>query len=394
MEPGGSSNAKGERGVMLAVNGKEVVIEPRMDTEALAALEEMFSQANKHDSEGMISHATDTLSKDSKQRVKLVLRELMLRTPDLKSKTNRGLIRRVQSARKRGEAEAVAMTSQQLQQVCSDLKDCEEYEDMKSCFLSLESSLGATQKAAEELLRSGTRPEEIPLQSLLTMFGLVGIPVNHEVQNYTDPMNIGINEGLKDVTPSSSCHLSQNSLWYLSGSPQNETLVRHTGFQSKVTAVVPIKSWNHPAVWKAFHKTTNLGKFMVSAQLRGTDTPLPNDRGAFTAASLLKTIQLWPNPNQSEATLMADLLDTIQYENHNRANVKDFIDFPDVHIINNMPSALAPVARLLESKELLSYAGSEESAPLWRAIFSNSIFWKVKRAVATRAKDRARTEYN
>ena len=78
MEPGATSSANGKKSVMLAVNGKEVAIEPRMDTEALAALEDMFSQADKHDSEGMISHATDALSKDSKQRVKLVLRELTL----------------------------------------------------------------------------------------------------------------------------------------------------------------------------------------------------------------------------------------------------------------------------------------------------------------------------
>ena len=78
---------------------------------------------------------------------------------------------------------------------------------------------------------------------------------------------------------------------------------------------------------------------------------------------------------------MADLLDTIQFDNHNHAFVKEFMYFPDVHIINNMASALGPVARLIESKELLSYAGSEESATLCRAIFSNSIFWKVKRAV-------------
>ena len=140
------------------------------------------------------------------------------------------------------EARVVSMTSQPLKKVCSEFKNCKEEKEMKGFFLSLESSLGAAQKAAEELLQSGTLPKDIPLQSLLTIFGLVGNHVNHELQNYRDPMNIGINEGLMDFTPSISCNLSQNSLWYFSGSPQNESLVRHTRFQSKVTAVVLIKS--------------------------------------------------------------------------------------------------------------------------------------------------------
>ena len=46
-----------------------------------------------------------------------------------------------------------------------------------------------------------------------------------------------------------------------------------------------------------------------------------------------------------------------------------------------MPSALAPLAKMMEDEEVFRFAGSKESQSLWRAIFSNAVFWKVKRAI-------------
>jgi hypothetical protein len=338
--------------------------------------------------QSMISDVEDNISKSSKERVKLVtdmqrnrareqrIKELDMRNLKPDSKTNRGLIKRFQSSKNQGEAETIS--TDKLQQIQKDLSNIKVKEgpETKTCFWSHENSLQSTRDTVEELLKQGT-----PVKDIHLLFGLVGVPVSHDVRNYTDPMNIGINGGLTDVTPSDQCHLSQRSLWDLSGTVHNQTLASPFGLKSKVTAVIPIKSWNHPAVWKAYNKTTTLGKFLLSAQFRGTDTPLPQDQSAFTSATLLRTVQMWPQPNQTQASLMADLLDTIMFNFHNQTSINDFKDFPHHHIINNMASALAPMAKILESRELLSFAGSEQSRCLWRAVISNSIYWRVRRTV-------------
>ena len=73
------------------------------------------------------------------------------------------------------------------------------------------------------------------------------------------------------------------------------------------------RSWNHEAVWKAYHKTSNLAKYLLSAQMRGTETMMSDDHVAFTSAALLRAMTDWSQPNQSQASLMADLLDTIRF---------------------------------------------------------------------------------
>ena len=73
------------------------------------------------------------------------------------------------------------------------------------------------------------------------------------------------------------------------------------------------RSWNHEAVWKANHKTSNLAKYLLSAQMRGTETMMSDDHVAFTSAALLRAMTDWSQPNQSQASLMADLLDTIRF---------------------------------------------------------------------------------
>ena len=60
---------------------------------------------------------------------------------------------------------------------------------------------------------------------------------------------------------------------------------------------------------------------------------------------------------------------------------------PEAHIINNMSSALAPMAKMLESKYVLDFAGSADSGEFWRAIVSNKIYWKVRRAVESKNRD-------
>ena len=134
-----------------------------------------------------------------------------------------------------------------------DLKEETGTTNEKICFVSQASSLQETQEVVEQICFDG---KCTPWEKL---FGLIGIPVSHTVQNYTDPMNIGVNEHLLDVVSSPEAALNQKSLWSLSGTNESSrvnlnNLVRFAGFNSKVTAVIPIKSWNHPAVWNAYHK--------------------------------------------------------------------------------------------------------------------------------------------
>ena len=69
-------------------------------------------------------------------------------------------------------------------------------------------------------------------------------------------------------------------------------------------------------------KLITLGIHIVHDGQNYTDTPIPSDHIAFTTSNLMRAIQQWPKPNESEASLMADLLDTIQIKNHNRAFLK------------------------------------------------------------------------
>ena len=352
-------------------------------------LQEVHSLISSVESSLTTKQRVDLVIKGSKARHKRIekLKELELRNLKGNTKSSRGLMRRFRNEKKKGEAEM--MTYQQLVNLKEELKDQEDSPKDKTCFMSHESSLISAQIAVNELLEQLEKGDKIPLEKLITLFGLVGIPISHDVQNYTDPMNIGIDSGLKAVVPSNQCHLSQRSLWGLSGTNHNESLGQSFGFNSKITAVVPIKSWNHPVVWNAFQKKTTLGKYLLSAQLRGTDTPIPSDHVAFTTSTLMRALQQWPEPNESEASLMADLLDTIQFKNHNREVLKEFMEKSDFHIISNMASGLAPIAKMMESAEVLSFAGSAGSKQFWRAIYSNSIFWKIKRSVGKHKEDRS-----
>ena len=195
------------------------------------------------------------------------------------NKSNQGLLRRF----KRGQGEHQdGQLQAQWRSMQKELqgKDEERTTSAKECFISQECSLQETRAFLEDdqMMEEILKMEDIPWERF---FGLVGIPVSHTVLNYTDPMNIGINEHLKEVVSSSECSLNQKSLWTMSG--KRGTLVncgniaRTWGFKSEVTGIVPIKSWNHPAVWKAYHKGP-LIKILMSAQLRGAAPPCHRTR--------------------------------------------------------------------------------------------------------------------
>ena len=233
-----------------------MTVEPTLDENALSALQDMFAKVDKGEAKerkavhDMITDTEDTIGKSSRQRVRLVMdqdlskkreermAELKLRSLEDGGKSEKGLERRFNRMKKDGKAEGVSIKS--LRHVQIDLEDQKDDYMTKRCFHSYENSLEATKISLDELLK--LRPTgDLPIEKIVALFGLVGVPVSHKVDNYTDPMNIGINGGLLEVTPSDQTHLNQKSLWSLSGTDYNQNLVQHTGSKMTVTAVIPIR---------------------------------------------------------------------------------------------------------------------------------------------------------
>ena len=340
----------------------------------------------------MISEAENQVYKTSKERMQrlIELNAMEIRHVEATNKSNRGLLRRYKREHEEGHSKQLLNQLETMQNALMAVEEDTTRSEM--CFITLQSSFQETKdvlEAREEMLKM----EGIPWEKF---FGLIGIPVSHTVNNYTDPMNIGINEHLKEVVSSSKCSLNQKTLWSLSGTKDTkvnlDNLCKKTwGFKSKVTAVVPIKSWNDPTVWKAYHNGP-LSKMVMSSQLRGAHTPMQQDEVAFASATLLRTVTDWKRPNKTQASLMADLLDTIQFTDPRRngvipTEITEFLQQTETHIITYMSSALAPMAKMLESEYVLRFAGSEESGHFWKAIVSNSIYWKVRRAMEGKSQD-------
>ena len=127
-----------------------------------------------------------------------------------------------------------------LQKIQEDINDKENDDLAMKCSWSNEDSLEVTKIAIEEILKSKTI-SHLPIEKIVALFGLVGVPVSHKVDKYADPMNILINGGLLEVAPGDKTHLNQKSLWSPSGRELNENFVQHTASNMTVTAVIPIR---------------------------------------------------------------------------------------------------------------------------------------------------------
>lgn len=312
----------------------------------------------------------------SQEAVKRKQRRLEIRTPSniSETKSDRDLYRRFEGLK---ETDKKPMTDEDVKKIDGYIKNEEDDPCLPECFVNGMTSLNATKTATNSFLNNQQRMANI---NPCLFFGLNGIPIVHHADNYIDPMNLGYNDAIKDVASAKANCLNQSTLWHASQLNQGHTLIRQTGVDQEFTAVIPIKAWNHPKVWEAFMKTTTFGRFLMSAQLRKSFQPLPADHVAFTSATFLKTISMWKQPSDAQAIVMQDLLDTIQ---HVPKTNKHLIDSPNLHIMESpyMYSSLGPMARVLESKEVFKHAGTNESRDLWRAMLSNSIFWKVKKAM-------------
>ena len=256
------------------------------------------------------------------------------------------------------------------------------------CFFSRERSFESALIAIESFVDFGDSSEVTP-DSLLTVFGLHGIAIQHKVDNYTDPMRIGLNQGLGDTIHKvyTNVCLNQSVLWY---AKENGHEIQAPGFNDVITGVVPIKAWNHPAVWKLFCIDTQIGAMQTSAHMRNVLTPLPKDRQAFTTSLLLKMMSIWEKPTEIEAKIMADVLDSIQSIRQSElskkiaAGLQGPEPLASMSTENGLASDLAPFAHVLSDPVLLGYLAEPTSWRLWRALVANTVYWTVRGEIANK----------
>ena len=256
----------------------------------------------------------------------------------------------------------------------------------EECFLSKETSLESALAAIDTAVNVYEQSSEIKPDDLLTVFGLHGIALRHKVANYTDPMLIGLNQGLKDTISEvyPNVILNQSVVWF---AQQSGSQLKAPGFDRPITAVVPVKAWNHPAVWKLYCQDSDIAAMQTSAHLRNVLTPLPKDRVAFTASTLLKMMADWSDPSEIQRKMMCDVLSTLQWKQQSDASKKlaDTLmgDNPlsALSTENNLASALAPFAQIFCDTSLLTFLGGPNSQKLWQALVANTVYWTVRRAI-------------
>ena len=267
-----------------------------------------------------------------------------------------------------------------------DLKKEVDTSVREECFFSKESSLEAAIVAIETCADLFQDSSDVTPDSLLTVFGLHGLAIKHKAGNYTDPMLIGLNQGSRDTIYEvyTNVCLNQSVLWF---AKQNGSEITAPGFNKPITAVVPIKDWNHPAVWKLFCHDSDIGAMQMSAHLRNTLTPLPKDRVAFSASLLLKMMSDWANPTEIQQKMMANVLTSIQWKNQNdkakaiAEGLKGENPLTMLSTENNLASELAPFAQVLCDSTLLAFLAEPESKNLWKALLANTLYWSVRRSI-------------
>ena len=259
-----------------------------------------------------------------------------------------------------------------------------EQEVREECFFSKESSLESALVAIETLGEFDPSSTINP-DSLLTVFGLHGLAIRHRPGNYTDPMLLGLNQGLGDTIHQvyTNVCLNQSVLWY---AKENGHDIKAPGFDDVITAVVPIKSWNHPAVWKLYNLDSQMGALQTSAHLRNVLTPLPRDRVAITTSLLLKMMADWAHPTEIQAKMMAEVLKSIQWKHQSdttkriSAGLEGEEPLAEMSTANNLASDLAPFTQVLCDPSLLAFLAEPVSSwMLWRALVANTIYWTVRR---------------
>jgi hypothetical protein len=174
-------------------------------------------------------------------------------------------------------------------------------------FISQEDSLTAFIGAIEAIEEG----QEVSVEQAVQLFGLLGVGINHRVDVYPDASMLFGNIHKLFHT----CFMNQSTLWGCHGKTQGDGswgIIKSPFHKrediSSLTAVIPLKSLNHPLVWECMMKS---GMFAIQASItirRRTET-IPNDI-PFLYGSLFKHVLNEPH-SEANRTLLRDILETM-----------------------------------------------------------------------------------
>ena len=174
-------------------------------------------------------------------------------------------------------------------------------------FISQEDSLTAFIGAIEAIEEG----QEVSVEQAVQLFGLLGLGISHHVDVYPDAsMLFG-----KMNKVFHTCFMNQSTLWGCHGKTQGDGswgIIKSPFHKEEdiscLTAVIPLKSLNHPLVWECMMKS---GMFAIQASItirRQTDT-IPNDI-PFLYGALIKHLLGEPR-SEANRTLLRDILETM-----------------------------------------------------------------------------------
>lgn len=174
-------------------------------------------------------------------------------------------------------------------------------------FISQEDSLTAF-ICAIEAIEAG---QSVSVDEAVQLFGLLGLGISHHVDVYPDASMLFGN--IQKVFH--TCFMNQSTLWGCHGKTQGDGswgIIKspfHKGEDiSCLTAVIPLKSLNHPLVWECMRKSGMLD-IQTSITIRRRTEPIPNDC-PFLYGALFKHV-LGEQRSEANRTLIHDILETI-----------------------------------------------------------------------------------
>jgi len=179
--------------------------------------------------------------------------------------------------------------------------------DIPVDFFSQEDSLTAF-ICAIEAIEEG---REVSVDEAVQLFGLLGLGISHDVDVYPDAsMLFGkINKVFY------ACFMNQSTLWGCHGKAQGDGSwgIIKSPFHKRediscLTAVVPLKSLNHPLVWECMRKS-GMFDIQTSITIRRRPEPIPNDI-PFLYGALVKHVLGEPR-SEANRTLLRDILETM-----------------------------------------------------------------------------------
>ena len=174
-------------------------------------------------------------------------------------------------------------------------------------FISQEDALSAL-ICAIEAIKVG---QSVSVEQAVQLFGLLGVGISHHVDVYPDASMLFGN--IQKVFH--TCFMNQSTLWGCHGKTQGDGswgIIKSPFHKEEdiscLTAVVPLKSLNHPLVWECMMKS---GMFAIqsSITIRRRPEPIPNDI-PFLYGALFKHV-LGEQRSEANKTLLHDILETM-----------------------------------------------------------------------------------